>query len=90
MIYLNSMISQHNQISNILSYKSHTFGFEFCLFYILFLLGGMKAVKENLLVQDTMVAFIFSNYTLPGENNLVLSLTCKLLCIGQLFEGDLR
>lgn len=76
------MISQPNQFSNILSYKSHTFGFEFCLFYILFLLGGMKAVQENLLVQDTMAAFIFINNTLPRENNLVLSLTCKHLCIG--------
>lgn len=87
--FLNSMISQFNQISHILFYKSHRFGFEFCLFYISFLLGGTKAMKENVLVHEIwfMVAFIFSNYT--REDNLV-SLTCKHLCLGQLFEGGLR
>lgn len=83
--FLNSMII--NQISCILFYKSHTFGFEFCLFYISFWLDGRKAIKEKLFVQETMVAFIFSNFT--RENNL-MSFTCKHLCLGQLFEGGLR
>lgn len=84
------MISQLEQISNILLYKSHTFGFEFCLFYISLLLDGVKAVKENLLVRETTVAFIFNNYILARENNLVVSSSCKYLCIGQWFEGGLR
>lgn len=51
------------------------------------MLGGTKAMKENLLVQETVVAFIFNNYT--RENNLVY-FTCRNLCLGQLFEGGLR
>lgn len=58
--------------------KSHTFEFEFLIFYILFLLGGTKAVKENLLVEETMVYLIFSNY----KNNLVLSFTCEHYVLG--------
>lgn len=35
-----------------------------------------------------MIAFIFNYYTLPRENNLVLSFTCEHnLYIGPLFEG---
>lgn len=48
------MIRPLNQMSNILLYKSYTFGFEFCLIHVLLLLSGRRARNENPLVQQSM------------------------------------